>query len=263
MRLLIAAAVGILAVAASCSPDLPRAFEGSDPEDRGPTVAVSLPALADVVRQVVGDFGSVLLVGSDGPPVTLDPSDQDAIASSDLVLVHGLEGEMTVVAAASEGDAERPVRVEQVNAWVDPEPVNAAVWFDPIAMARITLELGEVLADVDDDNVRTRADWRAAAAGVATTIAATFDQAEELMATIPVHCRRASGGEALLEHLGQRFGLRPAADDDTGAADLRDVELGLAQGDSWQDWFLALIERAALADPGCAAPSPDPSASPT
>jgi ABC-type Zn uptake system ZnuABC Zn-binding protein ZnuA len=262
MRLLIPA-VALLAAVAGCSLEVPRAIGDSEPEDRGPSVVVSLPLLADVADQVVNGFGVVSVLAPEGLPSTIAPDQEQLIANSNLVLVHGLASEDVIVEAASEVAADRGLRIEAVNEWLDPAPVNAATWFDPIAMARIALELGDVLAEADDDNVRTREDWRAAAAEVATEIAATFDVAGPSIGAIPKRCRRAVGDQAMLEQLGERFDVRPADADDDGAADLRTVDLELAEGQRWQEWFLALIERAAEADPNCAAPSPAPSPSPT
>lgn len=253
MRRLIGAAL-LATMLASCTESTPRAFEAIEAGDRGPIVLVTQPMLADVVDQVVAGHGTVSLL-SDGT----DGSDPLArLREADLLVRH--------VAAPPGGDGlgdlgEDAPRQVAVNDWLDETPVNDATWFDPISMATITIELGELLAEVDDDQLRTADDWRAAARAVATSIATVFDDAEALLARVPGPCRRATGDPRLLEHLQERFGVRAADAGDEGAADLTTIEDTPTPGQRWQDWFLGIIERLSEADPECADPAPSPSPS--
>ncbi|HEX9767183.1 MAG TPA: zinc ABC transporter substrate-binding protein [Nitriliruptorales bacterium] len=259
----VAAVATVVVLLSGCATDDNPPLPGEEPAARGPAIIVSLPLLANVVEQIVDGHGRVTTLYPDGRPGVLSDAQQNQVANADLVLVHGLDGEAPVLAAAQgTPDGPPPPRLEVVNEWLEQAPVTVATWFDPILMARIALGLGDVLAAIDDEGTRTADEWHETTEQVATAIATIFDEATEQLANVPAECRRARGDEDLLAHLGARFGVRAARPEDTGAADLSDVAVTLADGETWQDWFGAIIAGVTTASPDCAplvTPSPSPS----
>ncbi|MDX1510197.1 MAG: hypothetical protein R3249_02520 [Nitriliruptorales bacterium] len=266
MRARLTAALGALGLLlAACSQPSARTFDALEPAERGPTVVVSFPLLADVVGQILDGHGVVTVVHPEGEATPLADDQQATIRAADVVLVHGREDEETILLAArASPDADPPPRVERVDTLLDPPPASTATWFDPIDTARIALALGAVLAEVDEAGLRTADEWFESAESVATEIASTYDEATRRLAAIPTGCRHASGDAAMLEVLALRFEVRPAEPGRGEVADLASVETRLEADQDWQEWFLGIIDRVAALDPDCDRPaSPSPTPSPT
>ena len=262
-RLAVVATLGVVLVA--CSQPTARTFDELEPAERGPSVVVSFPLLGDVVSQIVDGHGVVTVLHPEGRATPLDDDQLSAIRTAHLVLLHGTQDEEAIaLAARTAPDGDAPPRVERVVAMLDPAPGTAAPWFDPIDMARVSLALGAVLAEVDGAGLRTNEEWFESAETVATEIASTYDEATGRLAPIPPGCRQAKGDAAMLEVLQLRFDVRMEDSTRLDVADLSSIRLRPEARQRWQDWFLDIIDRVAALPSDCdQALSPSPTPTPT
>jgi zinc/manganese transport system substrate-binding protein len=202
-----------LATTAACG-------DASEPSDARPTVVVSFPVLASVVRDVVGDAARVQVLMPNGiDPHDWSPSAKDvaALDDADLVMVNGLgleEGLEDALAEAERAgvavfEATDHVTLRELGA--DPHAEDGTestddhgtedphVWMDPLAMRDVAAALGTALTDAG-----------IGATGATATVAALEalhrDAGGEL-AALPHERRKLVTGHESMGYFADRYGF--------------------------------------------------------
>lgn len=204
--LLLAALVAVALLPAAC---------GGTADDGTLTVVATTTILGDVVKNVVGSDGEVVVL----TPVGADPHDFRASATqvaainrADLVVANGLllEEGLADVLDAARGDG---VRVLEIGPLVDPLPFGDAagdiadegsrdphVWLDPIRMAEASRLIANTLAEVAPS-----IDWSPRTTAYAAELEATDVAIAATLSTIDAGNRRLVTNHDSLGYFADRY----------------------------------------------------------
>lgn len=177
--------------------------------------------LADAVANIAPDASVTTMVGPGADPHTHQPSTREieAILDADLVLWNGLNLEANMVdQLASLGDRQLAVGdhvpsellLDWPEADHDGNPLHDPhIWNSPRAWTVVVETIAEKLAELDPSGAAT---YRANAARYADEIAATADEAAQLLSTVPAPRILITGHDAF-NYFGETFDLEVYATD--------------------------------------------------
>ena len=187
----------------------------TEPSDgRGPSVVVTTTIWGDVVRSIVGNDATVMVlipVGSDPHEYSASSSEVATIHGADLVVANGLglEDRLVDVLEAAQSDG---VNVLTIADKVDPIVFGSSgdhgganldphVWFDPTRVADAAILIADALAVVD-----TSIDWHTRAEEYGAELLRVDAEVAAGLLTVPAGSRKLVTNHDSLGYLADRYG---------------------------------------------------------
>jgi zinc/manganese transport system substrate-binding protein len=184
--------------------------DGAAAGAEGLHVVATHPILGDIVRNVVGDAGTVeVIVPAGADPHEFQPSAKQvaSITEADLVVANGFafeEGLRDALDAAADSGADV---FEMASAYEAPRESadgdgDPHIWFDPAQMAVAVEALGAELGTIDAGG-----GWERRAAAYAAEIRAADADVERTLAAVPDARRKLVTNHDTLGYLASRYGF--------------------------------------------------------
>ncbi|MEX2294063.1 MAG: metal ABC transporter substrate-binding protein [Acidimicrobiales bacterium] len=189
MRIVLARAVALCGLVALASGAVACGTSGSNSADARPTVVVTTSVLGDVVRNLVGnDMSTLVVMPAGADPHDFAPSARqvDAMRSADVLVVNGLDQEVSLrdtIDAAEQGGT----TVIRVTNGVDLLGDDPHFFTDPVRMRQAVVYLSaQLAAEVDGLDAPEYRDRVAAYLGALDDLAA---EVSTVLAAVPAERR--------------------------------------------------------------------------
>lgn len=183
----------------------------AEPQGTGVHVIATTSIWADVATAIVGDDGVVetlVPIGADAHDFQPSPRQVADLGNADLVIANGL-GLEAGFADVLESAAADGANVLEIAPAVNPLPfpghatdLDPHVWFDPGRVALAADLIADGLAEVDDS-----VDWEARSEAYVAELAATQDEMERVLATVPAESRKLVTNHESLGYFAETFGF--------------------------------------------------------
>lgn len=183
----------------------------AEPQGTGVHVIATTSIWADVATAIVGDDGVVetlVPIGADAHDFQPSPRQVADLGNADLVIANGL-GLEAGFADVLESAAADGANVLEIAPAVNPLPfpghatdLDPHVWFDPGRVALAADLIADGLAEVD-----ASVDWEARSEAYVAELAATQDEMERVLATVPAESRKLVTNHESLGYFAETFGF--------------------------------------------------------